>query len=374
MTSSHGASAHPELLRSVAAYGTNSTLDAWPAAPLEDPQFDRFLMQVRRQRLSGLAWKAAWDGMLPLTDGQAELLRELHARALAGCLVLEELACTVDAELSDRGIAVRVLKGPASAHLDYEDPQQRIFGDVDILVSGDDFDQSVAWLTSSGHRRRYPEPRPGFDRRFSKGASFETAGGLEVDLHRTFTMGPFGLRLDLAGVWSGSQDVQLGEARVPALSREARLLHACYHAALGAIEPRLVPLRDVVQLLGHPALDGSRFAALVRNSQADAVIIRTVRLLREVLGVAPQHLGALAEWHGTPLTPQQTADLAAYGVGSSYVTKAVSALRAIPGLRDKGAYLAALLFPSEAYVAGRHRDRWTRIAGGLRRSRIGVGG
>ena len=99
--------------------------------------------------------------------------------------------------LDSVGIPVRVLKGTASSHLDYPDPALRTYGDVDLLVPGDHYEQAVRLLVSDGAHRRYPEPRTGFDRRFGKGCSLRTPDGLEVDLHRTFTMGPYGESLAL---------------------------------------------------------------------------------------------------------------------------------------------------------------------------------
>ena len=79
----------------------------------------------------------------------------------------------------------------------YADPALRSFGDVDILVGGADFDAAVGALAALGFRRRFVEPRPGFDARFSKGACLERADGLEIDLHRTLAPGPFGMLLGL---------------------------------------------------------------------------------------------------------------------------------------------------------------------------------
>ena len=38
--------------------------------------------------------------------------------------------------LDEAGIASRVLKGVALSHTAYDDPSERVFGDVDLLVPG----------------------------------------------------------------------------------------------------------------------------------------------------------------------------------------------------------------------------------------------
>ncbi len=50
----------------------------------------------------------------------------------------------------------------------------------------------------AGGRRRFSEVRPGFDRRWGKGACVVAADGTELDVHRTFVAGPFGLTVDLS--------------------------------------------------------------------------------------------------------------------------------------------------------------------------------
>ena len=88
------------------------------------------------------------------------------------------------------------------------------------------------------HQPSAVEPRPGFDSRFSKGAAFTMPGGRDIDLHRTFVSGPFGLSVDLGGLFATSTPFVVGGRRLLGLGRTERFLHACYHAALGRGTPR----------------------------------------------------------------------------------------------------------------------------------------
>ena len=84
------------------------------------------------------------------------------------------------------GIESRVLKGVALAHTAYDDPADRVFADVDLLVPGDELTRAATVLTAAlGAERPVPEIRPGFDDRFGKEAMLKV-DGLELDLHRTF--------------------------------------------------------------------------------------------------------------------------------------------------------------------------------------------
>lgn len=366
-TRAESVAAHGMVARGVAAHGLAGTMLDFPPGPLDTAEFAELLLQVRMQRLSGLLWLAIVDGALPVTNDQAERAEWLHVQALSGTLLLERLLIqTVDC-LESAGVPVRVLKGSAVAHLDYPDPTMRTFGDVDVLVPGEWFDAAVDCLDRQGHTRLHPQPRPGFDRRFSKGTSFRTTDGLEVDLHRTFTMGPFGIRLDLGQLWETSAEFSLAGRRMEALSQEERLLHACYHAVLGEMRPRLMPLRDVAQIALTHELDLVRWHALIRSSGAEAVVARAVRFAWSEFDIAD--VLAISAWaHAYRTDPRQAADLAAYGKGSSYSSKSVATLRALPSMSQRASFLYALLVPTQSYIDQRHNGRLDRLRTGWRQS------
>ena len=66
-----------------------------------------------------------------------------HEEAMRACVRLERVALEVTADLAAAGIETRLLKGAATARLDYDDPSWRSFGDVDLLVRSDDYDAAV---------------------------------------------------------------------------------------------------------------------------------------------------------------------------------------------------------------------------------------
>lgn len=364
MTAAESVTGHSAVTRALAAHGLAGSMLDLPATPLAQDAFDEMLSVMRVQRMTGLLWKAIVDGALPVTQGQAEQAEILHVRALSATLVLERLLLETVDELEGRGIPVRVLKGSAVAHLDYPDTSMRTFGDIDILVPGWAFDRAVECLSSLGHTRMFPQPRPGFDRRFSKGTSFRTADGLEIDLHRTFTMGPFGIRLDLPRLWETRADFELGGRRLEALSTEERFLHSCYHAVLGEVRPRLMPLRDLAQIALTRSLDLDRLHTLIRASRGEAVVSRAVRYAWSELDIAD--VLAISAWaQAYRIDPREAADLAAYGRGSSYTTKSVAALRALPGVSQRASFLYALLVPTKSYLNQRHNGRINRLRKGI---------
>ncbi len=359
------ASAYPPQVRTVAAHGLLGSTHQAFTEPLADPDFRLLLSVARMQRITGLLWAAVTDDALPVTDDQAQQCEQAHLEASAAALVLERLLVQTVTALERGGIPVRVLKGSAVAHLDYPDPSMRTFGDIDLLVPGKSFDDAVQTIGRLGHQRQYPEPRPGYDRRFTKGTSFRTADRLEIDLHRTFVMGPFGLRLSLERLWETSSSYELGGVTLQALAPEARFLHACYHAALGGTRPRLSPLRDVAQIaLGHD-LDLGTLHELIQVSGGEPVVSRAVRTAWYELALAD--VLAISAWADVlPEDDRARADLAVYGTGSSYAAKSLAAVRAVPSLREKAAFLLALTLPQRSYVGRGDTGRLDRLRRGYR--------
>lgn len=361
------------VARATASYGLGGSLPL-PSAPLDAASWAALVGYCVDQRIPGHLLQAALDGALPTTDEQLAAAQEAHLGTMWTALHIERALLQVADMLDAAGVDFRVLKGSACASLDYPDRSLRAFGDVDLLVTSEQFDTAAAALAAHGVRRCFAEPRPGFDRRFSKGASFVTIGDVEIDLHRTFVLGPFGLHIDLRDLWLTSSPFEIGGRTLHALGREERFMHACYHAALGQSVPRLVPLRDIAEMLIFGDLDEARVHELISRWAAAPVIARAVRLAWETLGVTvavPLSAWALAYQPG----PRERRALSVYTSGrNSYSAKSWAALRAIPRVRDRVAFVSALTFPQQSYLEDHQQRgvvvRWWRAAAGLRDRRV----
>lgn len=179
-------------------------------------------------------------------------------------------------------------------------------------------------------------------------------------------MGPFGLTMKLDDLWARGSPFRVGGVELCALAREERFLHSCFHAALGDNPPRLLALRDVAQVLLDGRLDLHLVRALAASWQADAVLARAVHLAWQTLGLDVA-VSPLAAW-ATTYRPdhQERRALAAYtDPHGGYSARSAAALRAVPGVRDKAAYLRALAFPARDYVDPRHSGRVERWRHGL---------
>ena len=356
-TGSTGAS---DIAIAIAAHGLTSSEVGFPTEPLADEHWSRLLREVESQRIPGFLAAAISDGRFVATPAQERQIREQNVTSVSLVLLLEGMLIQVAGFLERSATPYRVLKGSAHARLDYPDPSLRSFGDVDLLVRSEDFDRVAADMQALGGTRRFPEPRPGFDRRFSKGASFLMPSGLELDLHRTFVSGPFGLTVDLAQLFSGAETFEVGSRRLPALAPEERFVHACFHAVLGSSTPRLLALRDVAQLIVHRVLDTQRVATIAGAWQCEIVVASAVNSAWRTFQLTDD--GRLPQW-AARFQPRrdQARRLSCYtGRRRSYAGQSMAAVWAIPTIRAKLAYVRALVSPRQTSSDDRHLARWHR--------------
>jgi hypothetical protein len=357
----------PALAASVAGFGLPPA-DPRPPAVLDDVTFELLLACATRERITGHLEQSIRCGRLLASDEQYERALLRHEQVLGVDLVLERLLADTSALLTEASIPHRALKGPALAHLAFTDPSLRSFGDIDILVPGSDFDDTIARLVTCGGTARYREPRRNFTARFGKGVCVVTADGLEIDVHRVFVAGPFGLAIEPADLFAEPDSIVLGDRTVPVPGARVRFLHACYHVALTS--PRLSAARDVAQMVWAPDLDMPGVLALAARWRGRAVVQAAITMTAKRLGVLLPH--AWDEWvRAYEPDPFERAALRAYDRATrSYAQQMVTGLRAIRGTRARVTYATALLVPERAYLGERDRSyvkRWRRaiaLAGG----------
>ena len=323
-------------------------LDALPLGIEWDALFDR---AVDERAVSFLAC-AVSEGLIVGTQDQEEQLCAGHEAAMRSCVWLERWTREVAGILKNASIEMRVLKGPAVASLDYPDPAWRSFGDIDVLVSSAQYDDAIRVLLDVGGRRRSQEVRAGFDRRFGKGACVTLPNGVQVDVHRTLASGPFGLTVDLDELFRSSAVLNLAGEAIPVLSRELRLVHACYHAALGDATPRVVALRDVAQMLESNELDFDEVRRIGKRWRAEIVLARAISLAWDALQLAAT---PASEWATAYVGDRfERRALSAYlGADRSYARQMLAGLPAVSGLPAKILYVRSLVFVDSAY-AQRH--------------------
>lgn len=366
--------AYPEPLPAVAAYGLPGTALTLPDEPLPDEQWVELLTGAHRHRITGLLDAAVRDGALPATQEQAAAARAAHRRVQLRVLWLEGQLVRVVDRLSAASLDSRVLKGSAVAHLDYPEPSLRSFVDLDLLVRGRDVDRVVQVLGDAGLQRTLAEPRPGFDRRFDKGMTLVPADGsavYELDLHRTFVLGPWGVLMDCDDLWDDGVEFTLGGHRLRALTPANRFMHACFHAALGDWPLRLGSLRDIAQMLRTQDSDPADIRRTAAAWGADAVVATAVSDARRLLELGPG--GSLSSWAERYVPGRREESWLALHTqpDKTFAALALTTLRVLPRWRDKAAYVRALAMPDASYTEGRHASVRGRFAYAMRQVRKG---
>jgi hypothetical protein len=336
----------------LAAYGLEGS-SSLGDAPVVGGSWYSLVRDAQGQRITGHLVRALADGALRGPDTHWEQACAAHREALGVDLVLDRLLVATSTRLRAVGIEHRALKGAALAYGVYPTPELRSYGDVDVLVDSARYDDAIAMLCADGGEPRYPEPRPGFTSRFGKGVCVVTADGLEIDVHRTFVAGPFGLAVALDDLFATPTIVRLAGTDVPALAAVPRLLHACFHASLGDRLPRLVPLRDVAQILLTTDVDVDATLECAARWRCRAVVQHAVLSTWGLLQLRADH--ALLRWARAyePDRFERTALHAYVGRNRSYATQSAAGLFALHGVRARAEYARAMLFPGRAYTRSR---------------------
>lgn len=355
----------PEQLHARLALGalvSEHRVDAWWREEISDRQWATIVATARTQRVVPLLALASRQGLVSLCDARREEVEELWLDSMRQCVHLEAgLVWLVD-RLAEKGVELRCLKGPASAHLDHARPEARQFGDIDVLARGDDLPAVFGVLEAEGYERRFPEPRPGFDRRFAKSVSF--SGDVEFDVHRTIAEGPIGHRIPVADLWGTARSFEIGSSTVRALDDANRFLHACLHAVLAPPPARLSTLTDIDAMLtsGFPANDGDR-AALDERLVRWRVVSAVDGAIDELVRATEWPPTLEARWAaGTRPGVVDAVLLASHRhERSSWALRALLSAATLPTMSDRLAYVRSLAFPSSQYVHPRHRGPLARL-------------
>jgi hypothetical protein len=359
----------------IAAHGLDGVQEPDPFRP-SDAEWNQMLARISLERISGLAMESARLGSLALDDRQLDELLELHRGAMVWALRVEQKIITLAAMFDNEGIRFAVLKGASLAHTIYSESCLRSFADVDLLVGTGDYRRVCGLLERAGHVRRQPEPRPGFDVRFGRASVHKNpSDGVEVDLHRTPGWGPFGLWVDPEELLDRREAFVLAGRPIGRLNDAGVLLNVAMHASLGARPPKLVPLRDILQVMARGEIEWDLLARWARDWRLAAVLQHAFTTASGTLH-APVPVPARG-FLVVRAPKREIRALKAYtDEGRERGGAALATLRAVPGVSDKLAYAAALVLPDREFLTARvgpgptpHLRRW-RVPVGWARARI----
>ncbi len=359
-------SPHDRSIAAVSASGLPSA-HRLPIRPLDDDAFADLLVQCERHRVLGLLGVAVRDGAFPVTDAQRDDVASTWEAWLAHAVRVERVLLEILDALEPEPVTILALKGLALAHTSYPEPDARVFGDVDVLVAPGGLHRAAdALVRTFGGTRAEPELRPGFDDRFGREAMVRVRN-IEIDLHRTFVNGAYGSRIGLESLFAAPDEVTIGDRGVPVPAPAHRLLHAAYASTLSDWPPRLIAYRDLAQVITHDDPAPETVLATAEAWRAEAVLAAGITDAWRTLRLTDRP--ALLEWADRYRATRRDRVLmaASRGPARGYTSQLTSVI-AIPGFRDRVAFLRAITWPSAEYRDARQLGRFGLLGSGTRRA------
>ena len=213
---------------------------------ITDARWDRWCWYAQLERVVPLLYMRGLhnDGLLSVTQQHA--LRAMQGDAMVWAVRVEHQMLEAIKTLSDAGVQAVVLKGMATAHLDYPDSSWRQVGDADLLVDAADFVPALSALEAEGWRQEYELPRGHL--RFTHAVTL-IRNSVELDLHQRIAHRAIGLLIPTSELFAARVGYEVAGRELFALSATDRLIHAAIHAQLSSgATKRLSSVADVLVL------------------------------------------------------------------------------------------------------------------------------
>jgi len=270
-----------------------------------------------------------------LSDDDREAIRSAQVRAQSRFVRLEHHLILVAGLLAQHGIRAAVLKGCATAHLDYPDPSWREVTDIDLLIDPADRSTALALLSHDGWTEGYALPRRHYEYTHAVTLVHE---GMELDLHQRIARRALGLLVPTRELLDHAISFDIAGSELLALDEIDRLIHSTLHAvASRGIYRRLSSVADVL-------LTADR-----RPDRAGDVLARAERwrvrslVERGILDAyAAAQLDVPAAWADAMRRPthgrDRLVDRAYLSDGRRPLAEEVAYLRLLPRWRDRWAY------------------------------------
>lgn len=231
------------------------------------------------QRIIPLLHHACGDARLDLQPRETnESVLDAQLQVMSAMVRFEHDLLQIGAALDAAGITWAVLKGFATAHLDYPDPSMRQSADVDLLVAPAELAHALEVLGGLGWSQAYALPRDHLE--FTHAVTLRNERHVEVDLHQRIGHRALGRLVPTDELLAARRPFEIAGRRLHALSDADRVIHAGLHEATSRNDyHHLSSTADVLVLTQrHRALAGDvvercdrwRIAAVFERGIRDA--------------------------------------------------------------------------------------------------------
>jgi hypothetical protein len=271
-----------------------------------------------------------------LTDDQREEAAALCESVMSRCVELEHHLIVVTRLLAAHGIRSAVLKGAATAHLDYPDPSWRGFGDIDLLIDSAHRVLATEVLAPAGWTRDFPLP-PGHDE-YTHAVVLEQRT-MELDLHQRLGPRAIGVLAPAPELLDRAVPFEIAGNELRALDPVDRLIHAAVHAA--AVPSRHRVLSTVTDVLR--VAEATPHLADEALDRAERWRLRSLveRAIRDTYAAA--HLDVHPVWAASMRRPirrrDRLVDRAYAAADRRPVIEELAYLRLLGGWRDRWRYV-----------------------------------
>lgn len=308
-----------------------------PAEP-DSSTWSTWVRTASQERVIPLLYDVVERAGSRLTEAEVEQATAMQLDVAGHSVLLEQELLEVASLLEGEGIPYAVLKGIATANLDYPDPRQRQFGDIDLLVHPGDLDAAKHALELTGRPQKVALPR--YHERFEHALTIGGRSNAEIDLHQRIAPRALGLRMPTDELLGSREQFHIAGQPVCALAVHDRLIHAAVHAvASRGTFRRLSSLADVL-VISRP-LVVSEAAAVLGRAEGWCVrplVEAAVRLAHDeaLLTLPPVWVDAMA-------SPTQVRDRllerAYLGDRRKLLAEEMAHLRAMEKWSDRARYL-----------------------------------
>ncbi len=234
------------------AYEAATRREAEAARALESLSPAEFRALARLARSEGLLWLVAAAGR---HVGGRDDLREKSdvwtREAVREDLFMERLLRLSTDLLGRAGVPYLLIKGACFRDTLYPATWMRGMSDVDLLVRKADVERAVHALRRAGFRLRTSYPTRPFSMRWSLERQLDAPGGGLVEVHGGPSYEPFGLFVDIEGVFERALATPMGLA--PAW--EDHLVLVSIHQARTGMLAGMRPFLDLALLIEMRSLD-----------------------------------------------------------------------------------------------------------------------
>lgn len=302
---------------------------------------------ARQERVVPLLFNLVDFVPTDLTDPQRDETRQLMGAVLSRCVHLEHHLVESVRLLTQSGVRSAVLKGAATAHLDYPDPSWREFGDVDVLVNPVHRVQASQLLERAGWVRGYASP-PGHDE-FVHALTL-VHNGVELDLHQRIAHRSLGLLAPTDVLLDRAIVFEVAGVDLNALDDADRLIHAALHAtASRGVYRRLSSTADLLLLTNRRPHLASKVLARAERWRVRSLVERGV-----TDAYAAAQLELPPEWVEAMRLPirrrDRLVDRAYLGAARRPVVEELAYVRLLPRWGDRWRYVSGYFATDAAYT------------------------